>query len=858
MSYEALALKQRPQKFSDLTGQEAALVTLANGLKTGRLHPVCLFTGPRGTGKTSAARILAKALRCENKPAPDIPCCACEECLSIHKSQNLNVTEIDGASNNGVEAIRELRDVLSYMPSSGSQKVYIIDEVHMLSTSAFNALLKTLEEPPSHIQFIMATTEAHKIPLTVTSRCQKFDFHLIPPRLLKERLEKTSREENIAIDDKTLWLLAKRAGGSLRDGHSLLDQTAVFCNGKITYEKAASILCLSHPELIEKALGALCRKDEGKMLSVIEERRSAGADPKLFLENIIEGLRDLLLLKQNPKNNPPLVNRPEKETEAMKAFSQEIGAEDLHFLFDLALKGERDQALCHDGDLALDVLLLKLAAAPRLERFIPFNPLLPEPDAEELVAENRKSSLPQAVLKTEKVRSLAPGASAEETKEKKAETDPPAAGGGERKESEKSASSLDASAVASAGAASAGAAGVAEKSPAGDAGAGDSSDAGAAAKATEPTGGGARRDGALSLDREKAKDREKTKEEKAKEEKTKEEKTTKEKAEEIWPEFMKTLKSESPFLEPALGLCSLQGRKGDRFLLRLPDSSYARNKVMEKAQFLEERLNVFLKAEDRRFAIRFQGFDEDEDEDENDNGGGDDGNDGNDGNDNDSEKKESRKTEKTTSLKQVLEGEDLLEEVKEAEEEKEEKVKAATGEKEEETKAAPVTKAKEKAETDPPSAASLEEAPSAEASPAVQVSEKPQNNKGGETSTENGESGADRSHPKPDSGKPATGLGPSGKPATNLNLSGKPDSDKSATSLGPSGKPDSVKAATHGKASGAEESAEESKTAPVLADLKRQKEEEERGRKIQQDPFLQTLARLSEGEIAVEGKPISS
>ena len=835
MSYEALALKQRPQKFSDLTGQEAARVTLTNGLKTGRLHPVCLFTGPRGTGKTSAARILAKALRCESKPAPDIPCCVCEECLSIHQSQNLNVIEIDGASNNGVEAVRELRDTLNYMPSSGSQKVYIIDEVHMLSTSAFNALLKTLEEPPPHIQFIMATTEAHKIPLTVTSRCQKFDFHLIPPRLLKERLEKTSREENIAIDDKTLWLLAKRAGGSLRDGQSLLDQTAVFCGGKITYEKAAAVLCLSDPELIEKTLRAISQKDENKMLSVIEERRSAGADPKLFLENIIEGLRDLLLLKQNPKNDPPLVNRPDRETEEMKEFSKEISAEDLHFLFDIALKGERDQALCHDGDLALDVLLLKLAGAPRLECFIPFNPLLPESEAapapaggggrretkesensyasaasapvsaagdpapkaaggalspggkpaKQDIEEAKEKKAPSAVsaarresssalLKTEKPAPAPDEKAAEETKEKMSSLAPPAPllekpplkqqNNKEKKEGEKDQKTVVA--------------------------------APAATKAADEAPAGAAED---------------------------------EKAEEIWPEFMKALKSENPFLEAALGLCSLQGRKEDSFLLRLPAASYARNKVLEKSRFLEDRLNLFLKTKKRRFAIRFQGLDEDGDEDEddadNDNGAGNDNDGGNNdsnnggggGNDsadgdnsndkdnenvnvNDNEKKESREKEKTTRPKQVLEGEALLEEGKEA---AAPSASGDNGKKEEEAKGAPPAKAKEQAET----ASSVKAETSAgtdipAAKEAAELSEKP-----------------------------------SLKPQKNKEKKEEGKGQKAAAAPPPAN------------------GAEESKAGPVLADLKRQKENEERKRKIRQDPFLQKLARLSEGEIVIEGKP---
>ena len=284
--------------------------------------------------------------------------------------------EIDGASNNGVEAIRGLRDTLSYMPSSGSKKIYIIDEVHMLSTSAFNALLKTLEEPPAHVLFIMATTEVQKIPLTVISRCQKFDFHLIPHRLIKSQLEKICKGDGLSIDDKSLWLIARQAQGSLRDGQSLLDQMATFCEGAITFEKVIETLGLADPMLLSKTLAAICKRNEKQMVHIINEQRNTGLDSKLFLQNLIEGLRDLLILKKNPENKPPLVNRSNEEIEELKVCSSQMSYEDLHFLFDLALKGAKDQVICHDAQLALEVLLLKLSQAPRLENLIPFNPFL--------------------------------------------------------------------------------------------------------------------------------------------------------------------------------------------------------------------------------------------------------------------------------------------------------------------------------------------------------------------------------------------------------------------------------------------------------------------------------------------------
>jgi DNA polymerase III subunit gamma/tau len=210
MSYQVIARKWRPQSFQQLVGQEHISVTLLNALKNGRLPQALLFTGPRGTGKTSTARILAKSLRCPN--AKDfVPCNECPACEDVALGRSVDVIEIDGASNNGVDAIRELRDTVGYMPSSGKYKVYIIDEVHMLSTSAFNALLKTLEEPPAHVVFIMATTEVQKIPNTILSRCQRFDFRRIPSRQIAQHLEKICKADKVKTEPEALWLLARQA-----------------------------------------------------------------------------------------------------------------------------------------------------------------------------------------------------------------------------------------------------------------------------------------------------------------------------------------------------------------------------------------------------------------------------------------------------------------------------------------------------------------------------------------------------------------------------------------------------------------------------------------------------------------------
>ena len=395
MSYQVLARKWRPKNFSQLIGQDSVRQILTNALKQKRLYPVLVFTGPRGTGKTSTARIVAKSLRCQNQKE-EKPCDQCEDCLLIGESRHLDVIEIDGASNNGVDAVRELRDTVAYMPSTGYWKIYIIDEVHMLSHSAFNALLKTLEEPPSHVLFIMATTESHKIPLTVLSRSQKLDFHLLPPLSIKKQLEKICKEENFSISDSILWLLAKQSQGSLRDAQSLLDQVITFCGDN--QEEAVKILGLSDPQLVRACLSALLQKKESAIVNLISQLRTKGVESKLFLQNLIEAVSHLLFLKQNPSNNPPLVQADTEEIEFMKQEIQIIGSEELHFLFDMLLKGEREMSFCQDSEMLLEILLLRLCSAPRLEEIIPLNPVKKPASASpqnKSLIESKKKTLPK-------------------------------------------------------------------------------------------------------------------------------------------------------------------------------------------------------------------------------------------------------------------------------------------------------------------------------------------------------------------------------------------------------------------------------------------------------------------------------
>ena len=374
MSYQVLARKWRPKNFEELVGQDSARQTLTNALSQGRLYPVLIFTGPRGTGKTSTARIVAKSLRCQNKKAQGLPCDTCEDCLSISKSCHLDVIEIDGASNNGVEAVRELRDKVSYLPSSGDWKIYIIDEVHMLSNSAFNALLKTLEEPPKHVMFLMATTESHKIPATVLSRCQKIDFHLLSPRVIKNQLEKICKKESFSLSESLLWVLARQAQGSLRDAQSLLDQVITFCGAEAQEEDIRKLLGLSDPQILEDCLKALVLGEEIKIISLIAKLRNKNSSPKVFLESLLSSVSHLLFLKKNPNNKPALLPLSEEEIERKRELISLVSYEQLHFLFDMLLKGERELRMSYDSELVLEVLLLRICSASQMEQVIPFSP----------------------------------------------------------------------------------------------------------------------------------------------------------------------------------------------------------------------------------------------------------------------------------------------------------------------------------------------------------------------------------------------------------------------------------------------------------------------------------------------------
>ena len=299
MSYQALYRKWRPGRFEDVKGQDHIVTTLRNQLLLDRVGHAYLFCGTRGTGKTSVAKIFAKAVNCLT-PVNGSPCNTCEMCKAINNQTSMNVIEIDAASNNGVDNIREIREEVEYSPTEGKFKVYIIDEVHMLSIGAFNALLKTLEEPPSYVIFVLATTEAHKIPITILSRCQRYDFRRITIETIAVHLEELVNEENLDIEDKAISYIAKAADGSMRDALSLLDQCVAFYLGeRLTYDKVLEVLGAVDTEVFSRLLKHIIRQELTNALRLIEEVIIQGRELTQFVTDFIWYLRNLLLVKNS-------------------------------------------------------------------------------------------------------------------------------------------------------------------------------------------------------------------------------------------------------------------------------------------------------------------------------------------------------------------------------------------------------------------------------------------------------------------------------------------------------------------------------------------------------------------------------
>ena len=324
MSYVALYRKARPPVFDEVKGQDHVIKTLRNQVISDRLQHAYLFCGTRGTGKTSAAKILARAVNCEN-PQNGNPCNECASCRAIAAGSAMNVIEIDAASNNGVDNIREIVEEVRYRPAQGKYKVYIIDEVHMLSTGAFNALLKTLEEPPSYVIFILATTEVAKIPITILSRCQRYDFHRIGADTITDRMRELTERENVKAEEKALRFIARAADGSMRDALSLLDRCFAFYVGEeITYEKALAALGAVDTDVYTELLSEIARGNAGRSIFIFEKMIENGREVGQFVNDLIWYLRNLLLIGTSENESEDVVDVSAEQREAMKEMAARV------------------------------------------------------------------------------------------------------------------------------------------------------------------------------------------------------------------------------------------------------------------------------------------------------------------------------------------------------------------------------------------------------------------------------------------------------------------------------------------------------------------------------------------------------
>ncbi len=364
MSYLPIARKYRPQRFSEVVGQDVAVRVLENAIRSGRIGQAYLFSGIRGVGKTSIARILAKSLNCETGPTT-APCGVCIPCQEIVNGSSLDVVEIDGASHTGVDDVRSLQEGAAYAPQHGKYKVHIIDEVHMLSNSAFNALLKILEEPPAHVIFCFATTEVHKIPATVLSRCQHIALRRIPFATLLSSLEKICGSEEVSIDRESASRMARLADGSLRDALSLLDQAISLSDGKLTREFLDSWLGFSDRELLFRLLGAAVKADHGDLLHALTRLSESALDPERFLVEFLELLRHLILVRAGAKP-VQLPDLSEAEYTALEALAGDTRHEALDWVYQMGMQGLRDLAQSPIPFYTLEILFLRFTHARSL------------------------------------------------------------------------------------------------------------------------------------------------------------------------------------------------------------------------------------------------------------------------------------------------------------------------------------------------------------------------------------------------------------------------------------------------------------------------------------------------------------
>jgi DNA polymerase-3 subunit gamma/tau len=368
MNYLVLARKWRPQTFEEVQGQEVIVKTLRHALNSGRLAHAFLFCGSRGTGKTTLARILAKALCCEKGVSPT-PCGTCSVCVSITDGSSLDVVEIDGASNTGVDDVRELKETIRYQPTNSRFKVFIIDEVHMLSTNAFNALLKTLEEPPPHVKFILATTEPHKIPVTIHSRCQRYDLKRLKISVICDQLTRVLGKEGLRIEPDALRLIAQVADGGMRDALSLADQVLSFASDNATLADVSALLGVTSRTTVMQMTLALLNKDFESVFKIIDEIDSGGSDLRKFADSVAVEIRHLAVAKA-AQSIHGLVDLSEDEVAQIDTLAKKYDLQDLQRVFSLMLEGVDQIARSEQPRLSLELICLRIADRPDAESLV--------------------------------------------------------------------------------------------------------------------------------------------------------------------------------------------------------------------------------------------------------------------------------------------------------------------------------------------------------------------------------------------------------------------------------------------------------------------------------------------------------
>lgn len=356
MSYLVLARKWRPQGFDDLIGQEPITQILKNSIEQNKIAHAYIFSGPRGVGKTSTARILAKALNCEKGPTPS-PCNSCQSCIAVKDGSSIDVLEIDGASNNSVDDIRSLRESVKYTPLGGRYKIYIIDEAHMLSTSAFNALLKTLEEPPAHAIFVLATTASQKIPVTIFSRCQHLPFKRISTHKIKERLKNIAESESIKITDSSIDMIARTGDGSMRDSLTILDQVTAF-SSDIKESEVKDLLGITDVRMLSGIASAVIKGNQNKIISSIADLVDKGTDLKTFMKDLVGFFRDLLVAKITGSSANAL-ELSEDEKNIINEMLPEVSSDTLTIMLSEMIKAESDVRSAFSPRLNLEMSLIK-------------------------------------------------------------------------------------------------------------------------------------------------------------------------------------------------------------------------------------------------------------------------------------------------------------------------------------------------------------------------------------------------------------------------------------------------------------------------------------------------------------------